>query len=321
MTDAVIVSACRTPITDAYRGSLANVGVRDLAKLVVVEAIERSGVPATEVDDVVLGEVLQGGGCIARYVAIEAGLPPDTPGLALNRQCATGLTAVGTAAANIMAGMDRVVIAGGAESMTQSPLSYRKAAYPWGIPEQFISPSHPDTPDAPNMNMMITVGENTATKVGVTREQSDDWSFGSHQKAIAAIDEGRFKEEIVPVGVTGWDGQPTSVEVDEHPRRDTSLEKLASAPGAVGRPERHRHRRQLVADQRRRRGHDDRLGRLRRGERSRAARVRPVVGRGGRRAGRHRHRAHHRHPPSARPRRHHARRRRRSSRSTRRSRR
>jgi acetyl-CoA C-acetyltransferase len=236
MTDAVIVSACRTPITDAYKGSLANVGVRDLAKLVIVEALERSGIPATEVDDVVLGEVLQGGGCIARYAAIEAGLPPDTPGLALNRQCATGLTAVGTAAANIMAGMDRVVIAGGAESMTQSPLSYKKAAFPWGIPEQFVSPSHPDTPEAPNMNMMITVGENTAAKVGVTREQSDEWSYGSHMKAIAAIDEGRFKEEIVPVEVTGWDGQAKSIEVDEHPRRDTSLEKLAKLKVLSGVP-------------------------------------------------------------------------------------
>jgi acetyl-CoA C-acetyltransferase len=227
MTEAVIVSACRTPITDAHRGSLSRVGVRDLAKIVVLEAIERSGVPATEIDDVVLGEVLQGGGCIARYVAIEAGLPPDTPGLALNRQCATGLSAVGTGAANIMAGMDRVVIAGGAESMTQTPISYQKAPVPYGVPTQFTSPSHPDTADAPNMNMMITVGENTARAAGVTREQSDEWSYGSHMKAIAAIDEGRFKQEIVAVDVQGWDGTTRTIEVDEHPRRDTSLEKLA----------------------------------------------------------------------------------------------
>ena len=224
--DAVIVSACRTPITDAYKGSLAPVGVRELAKLVILEALERSGVPAELVDDVILGEVLQGGGCIARYAAIEAGLPPDTPGLSLNRQCATGLSAVGTAAANIMAGMDKVVIAGGAENMTQSPLVYEKAGYPYGIPERLVSPSHPNTPDAPNMNMMITVGENSARSAGVTREQSDEWSFGSHQKAIAAIDEGRFKEETLPVQVNAWDG-PKSIEVDEHPRRDTSLEKLA----------------------------------------------------------------------------------------------
>ena len=140
----VIVSACRTAITDAYRGSLGPVDVRDLAAAVVTEAIDRSGLPPESVDDVVLGEVLQGGGCIARYAAIAAGLPDDTPGLALNRQCATGLTAVATASANIAAGMDKVVVAGGAENMTQSPISYRKAAHPYGIPEQFISPSHPD---------------------------------------------------------------------------------------------------------------------------------------------------------------------------------
>jgi acetyl-CoA C-acetyltransferase len=224
----VIVSACRTAITDAYRGSLGPVDVRDLAAKVVTEAIDRSGLAPERVDDVVLGEVLQGGGCIARYAAIAAGLPDDTPGLALNRQCATGLTAVATASANIAAGMDRVVVAGGAENMTQSPIAYRKAAHPYGVPEQFVSPSHPDQPDAPNMNMMITVGENTAREVGISRERSDEWALGSHRKAIAAIDEGRFKEEVVPVEVTGWDGQARSVEVDEHPRRDTSMEKLAS---------------------------------------------------------------------------------------------
>jgi acetyl-CoA C-acetyltransferase len=223
----VIVAACRTPITDAYRGSLASVDVRDLAARVVVEAIERAGLPAERVDDVVLGEVLQGGGCIARYTAVAAGLPPDTPGLALNRQCATGLTAVATAAANIAAGMDRVVVAGGAESMTQAPITYRKSPVAYGVPEQFLSPSHPDRPDAPNMNMMVTVGENTAREVGVSRERSDEWAFGSHRKAVAAIDEGRFKDEIVAVEVPGRGG-PTVVEVDEHPRRDTTLEKLAS---------------------------------------------------------------------------------------------
>ena len=233
----VIVSACRTPITDAYKGSLAAVGVRELAASVVTEAIARAGVPAEQVDDVVLGEVLQGGGCIARYAAIAAGLPDDTPGLALNRQCATGLTAVATASANIAAGMDKVVVAGGAENMTQSPISYKKAAHPYGIPEQMISPSHPDRPDAPNMNMMVTVGENTAREVGISRERSDDWAYHSHRKAVAAIDEGRFSEEILPVDVTGWDGATRSVDTDEHPRRDTSLEKLATLRVLSGVPD------------------------------------------------------------------------------------
>ncbi len=228
MGEAVIVSAVRTPIADAYKGSLANTSIYDIGKASVVEALKRSGIPADEVDDLILGEVLQGGGDIARYIANDAGLPPDTPGLALNRQCATGMTAVDTAAANIRAGMDKVVIAGGAEAMTQSPVTYRKPSHAYGIMEQWLSPSHPDSPEAPNMNMMITVGENTARKVGVTREEMDEWSYGSHMKAVAAIDEGRFAAEIVPMEVRGWGGEVTTFDTDEHPRRNTSLEKLAS---------------------------------------------------------------------------------------------
>jgi len=226
--EAVIVAGVRTAIADAYRGSLANTSIYDTAKASIAEVLKRSGVPATDVDDVVLGEVLQGGGCIARYVANDLGLPPDTPGLAMNRQCASGMSAVDTAAANIMAGMDRVVIAGGAESMTQMPVTYKKASVAYGIPEQWLSPSHPETPQAPAMNMMITVGENTARKVGITREQMDEWSYDSHQKAIAAIDAGRFDDEVVAMEVKGWMGETKTFDTDEHPRRDTTLERLAS---------------------------------------------------------------------------------------------
>lgn len=230
MREVAIVSAVRTAIADAYRGSLTNVSVHDLAKPVVAEALKRSGIPGEDVDDLVLGEVLQGGGDVARYVAIDLGLPPDLPGLAVNRQCASGMTAVDTAAAGVASGMDRVAIAGGVASMTQSPAVFQKPAAPYGQMERWISPSHPDTPEAPNMNMMITVGENTAEIAGVTREEMDEWSLGSHQKAIAAIDEGRFDDEIVPVQVPQRKGEPVSFEVDEHPRRDTTLEKLASLP-------------------------------------------------------------------------------------------
>jgi acetyl-CoA acetyltransferase family protein len=237
MGEAVIVSAVRTPIADAYKGALANTSIYDIGKASVVEALKRSGVPAEAVDDLILGEVLQGGGDIARYIANDVGLPPDTPGLALNRQCATGMTAVDTAAANIRAGMDKVVIAGGAESMTQSPTTYRKPSHAYGIMEQWLSPSHPNTPEAPNMNMMITVGENTARKVGVSREEMDEWSYGSHMKALAAIDDGRFAEEIVPMEVTGWGGETQTFDTDEHPRRSTSLEKLATLRVLSGIPD------------------------------------------------------------------------------------
>ena len=237
MGEAVVLGAARTAIGDAYKGSLANTSIYDIGKASVTEALKRSGVPADDVDDLVLGEVLHGGGDIARYLAVEIGLPDDTPGAAVNRQCATGMTAVAMAAGSIVAGMDRVVIAGGTESMTQSPITYRKAAYAYGMPEQWLSPSHPDTPEAPNMNMMITVGENTARKVGVTREEMDEWSFHSHRKAVAAIDEGRFAEEIVPMEVRGWMGETSTFDTDEHPRRGTTLEKLASLRVVSGVPD------------------------------------------------------------------------------------
>jgi acetyl-CoA C-acetyltransferase len=235
MGEAVIVSAVRTAIADAYKGALANTSIYDIGKASVVEAIKRAGVPPDEVDDLILGEVLQGGGCMARYLANDVGLPPDTPGLAVNRQCATGMSAVDTAAANIRAGMDKVVIAGGVESMTQAPVTYRKPSHPYGMMEQWLSPSHPDSPEAPNMNMMITVGENTARKVGVSREEMDEWAYGSHMKAVAAIDDGRFVHEIVPVEVNAW-GETKTFDTDEHPRRNSTLEKLASLPVLSGVP-------------------------------------------------------------------------------------
>ena len=236
-TMPVILSACRTPITDSNKGSLASVDVRDLAALVVTESIRRAGINANLVDDVILGEVLQGGGCIARYAAIAAGLPADTPGLSMNRQCASGLSAVSAAAASIAAGMDEVVVAGGAENMTQSPLTYRKAPYPYGAPELFISPSHPDTADAPNMNMVVTVGENTARELGITRQQVDQWAWDSHRKAVAAIAEGRFLEEIVPVSVPGMGGAVSVIDTDEHPRANSTLEKLGSLRVLSGWPD------------------------------------------------------------------------------------
>ena len=164
--------------------------------------------------------MLQGGGCTARYVANALGLPPDTPGGAVQRQCATGMMAVQEAAANIRSGMADVVIAGGVESMTRSPVLFEKSPVPLRRRCSGSSPpSHPDTPDAPNMNMLITVGENTARECGITREESDDWSYHSNIRAVAATDDGRFAEEIVPVTVPAGRGETVTVSVDEHPRR------------------------------------------------------------------------------------------------------
>jgi acetyl-CoA C-acetyltransferase len=229
MGDAVIVAAARTPIGTARRGSLVGFSAFDLGRLAVQEALKRSGIAVDDVDDLVLGEVLQGGGDIARYVAIELGML-EVPGLAHNRHCASGLAAVQTAAAGIRAGMDRVVIAGGTESITQSPNVFKKLPGAYSGVQPWLSPSHPETPDAPTMDMSLTVGWNTAQRVGVTREEQDHWAYHSHMRAVAATDEGRFRDEIFPIDVPVGKGETRVFDTDEHPRRDTTLEKLAALP-------------------------------------------------------------------------------------------
>ena len=200
----------------------------------VTAAISSAGIDAGEIDDIILGEAVQGGGCTARYVAVALGLPPDTPGAAVQRQCATGMMAVQQAAATIRSGMAEAVIAGGVESMTRYPVLFEKSPYPFGGMERFSPPSHPDSPEAPNMNTLITVGENTARECGISREESDDWSYHSNIRAVAATDDGRFAEEIVPVSVPMGRGETVTVGVDEHPRRETTLEKLAALPSLTG---------------------------------------------------------------------------------------
>ena len=238
MADAVIVSAARTAIGTARKGSLADIDVFELAKASISEALKRSSVPAEDVDDIIMGESLQGGGCVARYAAVDLGLT-DIPGLAHNRHCASGMAPIQTAAAGIRAGMDRVVIAGGAESITHSPTVMKKLPGAYAGVEPWLSPSHPATPDAPTMDMSITVGWNTAVKAGVSREEQDDWAYHSHMRAVAATDEGRFRDEIfaMEVPVRGKRGETRTFDVDEHPRRDTTPESIfrSSSFSAEGR--------------------------------------------------------------------------------------
>lgn len=225
--EAVIVAGARTPIGTSHRGSLADVDAMRLATVAVGEAVRRSGLEPELVDDVVFGESLYGGGAIGRYAAIAVGMM-NVPGLAHNRHCASGLATVQTAAASIMAGMDRVVVAGGVQSSSTMPKTR------WRIPgtddwqQDWLAPSHPETPDAPIDDMTITVGWNAAVKAGISRGEMDAWAFRSHQRAVAGIDAGSFVPEIVPIEVTRRDGTTFTFEVDEHPRRSTSMEKLAS---------------------------------------------------------------------------------------------
>ncbi len=232
-TDAVVVAAIRTPIGRSGR-SLAGLSLHDIAMQTVAGVIAAADLDPNDIDDLILGECLQGGGCTARYVANALGLPADTPGGATQRQCATGMMAVQEAAAHIRAGMADVIVAGGVDTMTRTPLMFEKSPFPFGGVERYMPPSHPDSPEAPNMNMLITVGENTARECGITREESDDWSYHSNIRAVAATDDGRFAEEIVPVIVPAGRGETTTVSVDEHPRRDTTPEKLAALRSLTG---------------------------------------------------------------------------------------
>jgi acetyl-CoA acetyltransferase family protein len=225
--EAVIVAGARTAIGTAFKGSLVDTDALDLGTQAVAEAVRRSGIEPELFDDVVLGESLYGGGDIARYAAIEAGLV-GAPGLAHNRHCASGLAAVQTAAASVIAGMDRVVVAGGVQSSSTMPVTNRRVPGTGTIEEDWLAPSHRETPDAPIRDMSITVGWNAAVKAGVSREDMDAWAYRSHMRAVAGIDNGSFAEEIFPIEVTRRDGSSFTFAVDEHPRRTSTLEKLAS---------------------------------------------------------------------------------------------
>lgn len=224
MTEAVIVAAARTPIGRARKGSLVDVDAFRLAEIAVGEAISRSGIDTADIDDIVLGESLYGGGDIARHTAVVLGLE-NVAGIADNRHCASGLSAVQLAAGSIRAGMDTVVVAGGTQSSSSAPQSWM--AQPGGEPQMWMSPSHPETPDAPAFDMSITVGENTAREMGLTRRDVDEWAAYSHGQAIASIDSGAFEEEIVPVEYLDREGMARTFSVDEHPRRGVTVESLA----------------------------------------------------------------------------------------------
>jgi acetyl-CoA acetyltransferase family protein len=223
MTEAVIVAAARTPIGRALKGSLADVDAIALARTALGAAVRRSGIPGDEIDDLILAESMQGGGVIGRYVAIELGLA-QVPALSDNRFCAAGLSAIQIAAGSIKAGMDNVVVAGGTESLSSMPALLRSIPASAQDFQPWHPETHPDTPEAPNWDMAVTVGENTARLGGVTRQQADDWALHSHLRAAASIEQGWFTDEIVPVSLP--DG--TLFTTDEHPRADTTLDRLSS---------------------------------------------------------------------------------------------
>ncbi len=217
-TDAVIVSGVRTPIATAYKGSLTGVDAWTLAETAIGAAVERSGVPTELIEDIGFGESMQGGGNVGRYAANQLGMV-NLPGVATQRWCASGMAGTQWIAASIAAGMIDAGIGGGVESMSTAPAT-AKAGEPW------LPAANLETEDAPPFNTAKGVGDNAARMAGVTREQADAWAFRSHHNAVRAIDEGRFDNEIVPVPLP--DGSEFAV--DEHPRRTSTLEKLATLP-------------------------------------------------------------------------------------------
>ena len=227
MSTPVIVGAVRTAIGRSFKGTLVNTPPETLITAVLPEVVRRSGIDPADVDDLIFAESHYGGGDLARYAATATGLE-HVPGQSVNRHCAGSLTAIGNASAQIGSGMERALIAGGVQSLSMTPLTK------WRIPgpelkfeERWMPPTHVETPDAPAKDMSITVGWNTAQAAGISREEMDAWAARSHQRAVAAQDAGKFDDEILPLKITQFDGSITEFAVDEHPRRDTTVEKLA----------------------------------------------------------------------------------------------
>jgi acetyl-CoA C-acetyltransferase len=229
MEDAVIVSAARTPF-GKFQGGLAPMKAVQLGGAAIAEALQRANMKPGEVDEVIMGMVLQAGaGQIpARQAARLAGIPWETPSLTINKVCASGLRAVTLAGALIRAGEATAIVAGGMESMSNAPyaLPTARTGQRMGNAALVDLMVHDGLTCAFHNVHMAVLGSEVAAEYGITREAQDEFSVESHRRAIAAIDSGRMADEIVPVTVPGRKGE-TLVAVDEGPRRDTSLEQLA----------------------------------------------------------------------------------------------
>jgi acetyl-CoA acyltransferase len=230
------VSSVRTAVGKAPKGTLRATRPDDLAALVIKEAISRAkSLDPQEIEDVIIGCAMpeaEQGMNVARIASLRAGLPVTVSAMTVNRFCSSGLQSIAIAAERIMAGQGDVAVAGGAESMSMVPMGGHKIA-----PNPWLMDNYPDT----YLNMGLTA-ENLAKKYGITRQQADEFSFASHQKALAAIAAGKFKDEIVPVQVSysalenNGNGSAIGVkpktlnltfDTDEGPRADTSIEALA----------------------------------------------------------------------------------------------
>ena len=228
--EAVIVSAVRTPV-GKFQGTLVPLSASDLGAVAIRAAVERAGIDPASVDEVLMGNVVLAGQgqAPARQAAIKAGLPPTVGATTVNKICGSGLKTVMLAAAMIAAGDGDIFVAGGMESMNNGPYLLHKARFGYRLGDgKLVDAMVYDGLWCAFQNWhMGNAAEWIAREYNLAREELDEYAYNSHMKAIAAIDEGRFKDEIVPVEVPQRKGPPILFDTDEVPRRDTSLEKLA----------------------------------------------------------------------------------------------
>src|SRR3954470_7939565 len=229
--EAVILSACRTPI-GSFGGVFKDLSSVDLATVAIREAIARAGVKPAEVGDVVMGCVLQAGAGmnVARQAALAAGLPVDVPGETVNRVCGSGMQAVVHAVEAIRVGYVDTMIGGGTESMANAPYLLKGArwGYRMGNAEAIDSMLHEGLTCAIGLTHMGITAEEVATRYQVSRADQDAFAAKSQTRALRVIAEGRFKDEIVPFAVPQRKGDPVLVGTDEYPRAGTTAEKLAA---------------------------------------------------------------------------------------------
>ncbi|MER2047611.1 MAG: thiolase family protein [Solibacillus sp.] len=231
--DAVIVSAVRTAI-GKQGGALASLPAHLYGGEVIKEAIKRVNLNPEMIDDVILGNVLSGGGNIARLTALQGGLSVNIPGLTIDRQCGSGINAAALATQAIQSGAGDIYVAGGIESMSRAPYQYERPEQAYSsIPPRYrktlLAPEEIGNPG------MGTTAENLAKKYDITRKEQDEYSLRSQLRMATAINEGRFDEQIVPISIPVRKGEPILFNKDEHPRPNTTLAALAKLSPAFQR--------------------------------------------------------------------------------------
>ncbi|MBS4211423.1 MULTISPECIES: thiolase family protein [Neobacillus] len=228
--DAVIVSAVRTAI-GRQGGALASVPAHVFGAEVIKEAVKRANITPDMIDDVFLGNVLSGGGNIARLTALQTGLSIEIPGVTVDRQCGSGINAINLAAQAIKAGDGDIYIAGGTESMSRAPYLMDRPEKPYGANPPSFRKSQLSPKEIGDPPMGITA-ENLVKKYNITREEQDAFALQSQQRMKVAMEEGRFDEQIVPIAIPVKKGEPIVFISDEHPRPETTIEGLAKLPPA-----------------------------------------------------------------------------------------